>query len=106
MSELLTNPTTTGLLGGLAMLVLQQMWNRLSGSNDEKSIPARLTEIDAKLYEINATLMLIKQNAEHDKESFEELKHDFWRHMDRYHSGHGGNGPNSGAHRAHTLRED
>lgn len=101
MSDILGNPTLTGLLGGGAVIVGQFLWNRVTGASDEKSIPVQLAEIKTTLAQIETTLQIMKNDAKHAFRDHEELKADFWSHMDRFHTGHGGNGGGqSGAHRS------
>ena len=102
MSDLQLNPLTTGLIGAAIVMVGQAFINRITGWKDEKSIPTELAEIKAKLTSIEATLLIIKNNAEHMDEKFEELKSDFWAHMDKFHSGHGSS---SGSFRSYEHRE-
>ena len=88
MTDILGNPTLTGLLGGGAVIVGQFLWNRITGASDEKSIPVQLAEIKASLAQIETTLQIIKNDAAHSFRDFEELKHDYWNHIDRFHFGH------------------
>lgn len=80
-----TNPVMTGLLGGVGVLALQFIWKRTMGT-DQKSIPVQLSEINTKLAEIYSMLGEIKLRAEFRAKEFEELKADFWRHMEKYHN--------------------
>ena len=82
--EIFSNPTFTGLLGGLGVITLQMIWGRVMG-NDSKSIPLQLSDMNIRLAAIEATLLLIKNNAEHSGKSHDELKDDFWGHMDKHH---------------------
>jgi hypothetical protein len=86
MSDAFTNPVTTGLVGGGCVLVVQLVWNRVVGS-DQKSIPVQLAEIFAQLASIQSTLLLIKNDAGHAQRNFEELKEDFWNHINNEHHG-------------------
>ena len=85
MTNLLENPTLTGLLAGAGVLIGKHLYNKLTGAADERSIPFQLTEMNLKLAEINATLLLIKNDAQHAMRDHEELKADFWRHVERHH---------------------
>ena len=86
MSDFLTNPTATGLLGGAAVIAVQYLWKRV-GNGDEKSLPIQLAEINVQLASIQTTLRLIQNDAEHGQRDHEELKTDFWNHMERHHGG-------------------
>ena len=85
MSEILTNPTMTGLMGGAAVLGVQIVWNRVMGASTEMSFPAQFAEIRASLTAINLKLELILQDKERMKDEHKELKSDFWDHMETYH---------------------
>ncbi len=85
MSGLLENPTLTGLLAGAGVLICKHLYNKLTGAADERSIPVQLTEMNIRLAEINATLLLIKNDASHALRDHEELKSDFWDHVRNNH---------------------
>ncbi len=92
MSDLFANPTATGLLGGFAVIALQYLWKRV-GNGEEKSLPVQLAEINVQLASIQTTLRLIQNDAEHDRRGHEELKSDFWNHMDKHHGWKNSSGP-------------
>ena len=87
MSEMLTNPAVTGVLGAVAIVAIQSIWSRVMGSPEEKSLPVQLAEINLKLAEINSTLLVMKNEALHSNRSHEELKEDFWEHIREHHGG-------------------
>ncbi len=98
--SLLSNPTATGLLGGVAVVLIQLVWGRLFGAPTERSLPTQLADINTKLASIDTTLQLIQKDATHIEEAVHELKEDFWKHMDKFHqTGPGGPPPSSSAHR-------
>ena len=82
----LGNPAVAGLAGGLVLLLLQTLWGRVVGQPNEKSIPLQLAEINTKLAEINTTLKVMEHDAAHDRKAHDELKKDFYDHMDRHHN--------------------
>ena len=43
MTNLLENPTLTGLLAGAGVLIGKHLYNKLTGAADERSIPLQLT---------------------------------------------------------------
>lgn len=89
------NPTAAGLGGAAVILIFQYVWGRVVGSSTEKSIPVQLAEINVKLASIDAKLELAKQESEFRKQAFEELKNDFWRHMDSQHGWKVSSGPHT-----------
>lgn len=97
--SLLSNPAAFGLLGGVVTLVIQFVWDRVTGAKDSKSIPVELAEIKTKLAAIETTLELIKNNARHAANEYKELKEDFWDHIEKYHSGTTPRRGDSGHHR-------
>jgi hypothetical protein len=82
-----TNPVVAGLLGGLALLLLQMLWDKIMGDGKDMSIPAQLAKIQVALADINIKLELIKQNNEFASKAFDELKSDFYKHIERFHGG-------------------
>lgn len=105
MSGLLENPASAGLIAGLAIWLAQLIWIRTMGGPNEKSLPTNIAEMNVKLTEINTKLELainenkhlqkdvdqLKKDVEHIKKNqvtmkeFEELKNDFWNHLDKLH---------------------
>lgn len=85
-NHMLDNPTVIALLGGLGFLVLQQMYYKFTGANDEKSIPAQLRDIDTKLADINSKLQLAQERHDNTKEALKDLRNEFRQHMTDYHS--------------------
>ena len=86
MSGFIENPTLLGLMSGGVVLLVKFIWDRVSGS-DEKSIPAQLAEINTRLAGIETTLRLMQLEASHAQEDHDELKKDFWDHLEKYHGG-------------------
>lgn len=86
--EVFGNATVTGLVGGAAIvLIFQVLWGRIFGSPSEQSLPVQLAAIQAQLTAINLKLELFLQEKEHMKGAHQELKNDFYNHMEKHHIG-------------------
>ena len=101
MSDVLVNPAATGLLGGVCVIAFQLVWKRVMGADDEKSLPAQLAEINVRLTEIRQTQLLQQNDAKHLLNDVEELKADFWRHMEAQH-GFNSSASSTAHHRTYT----
>lgn len=82
MTEAFSPNTALGIVAGL---LIKYMWDRFMGT-DQKSVPVLIAEIHTKLGSIDTSVQLMRKDFDHSGRDHEELKDDFWQHMEKYHS--------------------